>query len=854
MKPHDLTPFLKIAAAFALREARGGMKSMRLMLLAMALGVALITAIGVVRDSLFTGIEADSRTLLGGDISLSRTYQAARDDELAWMQKQGRVSHTVELRSMATLLDGPKEATPPTRLIELKAVDETYPLNGAVQLEPATPVHELLAERDGHFGVAVDRDLLKVMNANIGDRLRIGEKVVMIRAVLTREPDRVTNTYLLGPRVLASQAMLDASGLIAPGSIVTYRYRVALENPANAEAAVAGAQTLFAKGGWKMQTWHNAAPRLKELLDRLQRYIGLVGLAVLVTGGMGVANAVTAWFDRRQSNIAILKSVGTPMNVIAMTYAIQLLIAATLAVSIGMLAGCLAPGFFMPMFEGALPISPIWKYKPGFLVAVASFSLLTACTFGYWPLYRATQFRPAQIFRAGAGIVRGDAPVTLFHIIGYAAAIGLMALLAGKVVGDIKLTLVFASGVALGMVALAALATGIRWLASRMARQGRLEWRYALANLSRPHAPTASVILSLGMGTALLVAVMLMKDNMLRQVGGDLPEEAPTYFVLDIPEENLAAFESIGKDTAGISQVITYPAIHGRITAIKGMDAAHADITPEVNWAIQGDRVLSFSDEPPPESAVKQGTWWPKDYDGAPQLSITEDLAKGMHLKTGDQLTVEVLGQPITATVTSIRDVNWRNYRMNFALIFSPTTLSHLPHNYMATLKTRGEDADAAFLTAMSGAMPSVPVVRLKEALQDASALVMKIAQVVQAVALVATAMGIAVMATAIAATQSNRMFDHTMFKVLGATRRRILTMLATEFTVTGVSAVLAAWVLGSLATWVMMTEVMRSPFELSVATLLGTGFFALLTAVLLGLGLTWRLLTLRPLRVLRND
>jgi putative ABC transport system permease protein len=850
----ELVPQLKLAARFALRESRGGMKSMRLMLLAMALGVALITAIGMVRDSLFAGIESDSRTLLGGDVSLSRFYQAARDDELEWMKKQGALSRVVELRSMATLIDAPKEITPPSKLVEVKAVDSVYPLTGGVVLEPGLELQELLAERDTHFGAAVDNDLLKVMNAKLGDRIRIGEAVVTIRAVLRREPDRIVNTYLLGPRVLISQPALDASGLLAPGSVTTYRYRITLDNPARAEAVAAEAQTLFASGGWRTQTWHKAAPRLEELLERLQRYIGLVGLAVLVTGGMGVANATTAWFDRRQKNIAILKSVGTPVNVIGMAYAMQLMAAAALAIMLGMVAGLIVPPFILPLMDDALPVAPVWVYSPGFLAAVAAFSFLTACAFAFWPLYRATQFRPAAIFRAGAGIVRGDVPLRLWHIVSYALFAGVMVALAGVVVRDVKLTLVFASGVGLGMVALAALAASIRFGAARVARRGRLELRYALANLARPHAPTASVILSLGMGTALLVAVMLMKDNMLRQFGGELPEHAPTYFVLDIPEESLAGFETIARDTAGVSQVVTYPAVRGRITAINKVDAAKAEISPEVSWAIQGDRMLSFSNEPPPESAVKQGQWWKDDYSGAPLVSITEDLAKGMRLKVGDTLSVEVLGEPITATIASIRDVNWQNYRMNFALIFTPTTLSHLPHSYMATLKTRGEDADGAFLAAMSQQLPTAPVVRLKEALQDASALVQKISYVVQAVALVAMTMGIAVMATAISATQAHRVFDHTMFKVLGATRKRILAMLATEFTVTGLSAILAAWVLGSIAAWVMMTEVMRSPFELSLLVLLSTGFFALLTAVVLGLSLTWRLLSIRPLRILRSE
>jgi putative ABC transport system permease protein len=397
------------------------------------------------------------------------------------------------------------------------------------------------------------------------------------------------------------------------------------------------------------------------------------------------------------------------------------------------------------------------------------------------------------------------------------------------------------------------LTRAMRRASSMFARRGGLEWRYAMGNLDRVGSAASQVLVALSIGTGLMVAIMLLEHNVMRQLSVDAAQEAPAFFVLDVPEEKRESFANDAQAIAGVGEVVMYPAIRGRITEIHGISAADAPVSADVVWAIRGDRVLSFGDTPPPGSEVIEGQWWPKDYKGEPQVSITKDLAQGMQLGVGDTLAVDVMGQRVPATIAAVREVDWRNYRMNFALIFSPNALQSFPHQYMATVEASAE-SEATFLRLMGRDYPLVAVVRLREALQDATRLVQQVAGAVSMVAWFALLMGAMVVTTALAASQQRRVKEHTIFKVLGATRRRIVTMLASEFLVLGVLSLLAAWLLGGVTAWLMVTQVFKSSYSLSAPVLFFTGVGCVLLAVITGLATSWKSLSIRPLRLLRNE
>jgi putative ABC transport system permease protein len=302
----------------------------------------------------------------------------------------------------------------------------------------------------------------------------------------------------------------------------------------------------------------------------------------------------------------------------------------------------------------------------------------------------------------------------------------------------------------------------------------------------------------------------------------------------------------------GTSHYVSYPAVHGRLTTIKDVAADKAPVTPEAQWAVQGDRVLTEM-ETPPDNPLVDGNWWSPEYMGEPRVSVSSDIAKGLGLMIGDHLGFDLMGTQIDAKVASIREVDWRNYRMNFAFILSPGVLDKLPQTYLATVQSTRE-AEEGVLNQLSTAYPNVAIVRLREALQEVGSLVDKVASVINVIAFFALVMGALVMATAVSVTLKRRMLDHTLLKVLGATRALIMRILAAEFAVVGTAAAIAAALLGMVASYLMVTFVLKIPFVLPVSILLFTALLTVAGITLLGLGATWRSLKAKPLAILRND
>lgn len=844
----QLKETLAVTFRLALRESRGGLKSMRLMLVALLLGVAVITAIGVLRDALFEGIERDARRILGGDVSISRPYRALTPEERGVMEEQGVVSETTEMRTMAVAERSKDTAR---RLVELKGVDALYPLYGEMEVDPYMTIEEALGEHNGRYGAVVDKSVLALLNLKVGDVLTVGKAKFEIRALLTREPDRIINTYQLGPRVLVNSAGFNATELVGPGSLVTYHYRWRLKQGVTESKAVETIHQHFPDAGWRIVTFQEAAPRLKEMLERLQHYISLIGMTVLLTAGMGIANAAQAWLFKRQQTIAVFKAIGATRAEVTAVYVWQLAGVSFLAAAAGLVLGWFLPQWLLPLLSELLPVTPVWQASPSLFMLTALFALLVVVAFSFWPLYRATCIRPAQAFRAAVDILPSG-QFRWWHGAIYSLLIVALVALAAAITGGLTLTLQVGFGIVASFIMLYALVWGVQKTAPKLSHRCQLVWRYALNNLGRVGSASAAVVLSLGMGTALLVTVIVVEFNMQRQLGDGVPADAPAYFFLDIPAKEKEAFQNAVLAVEGTSRFVTYPTVRGRLTAIKGTNADNVTIAPDVQWAVRGDRVLATASTPP-DNTIIEGEWWDKDYQGTPLVSITSDIAKGMGLHVGDTLGFDILGNKVEATIASIRDVDWRSYRMNFAIIFSPGSLEKFPLTYLATVRATPE-AEDAILTRVGSEFPSIAMIRLREALQEAARMMDNIAAIIRIVALFAVLMGAMVMVTALGLTQQRRMLDHTILKVLGAPRKLIMHILTAEFLVLGVLSAVAAAMLGMISAWLLVTYVLKSSFYLPTGLLLATAAGTVAVVLITGLAVTWKSLGNKPLTLLRNE
>ncbi|MCA1941379.1 MAG: FtsX-like permease family protein, partial [Caenispirillum bisanense] len=388
---------LPVAWRFALRELRGGLKGFRIFLACLALGVAAIAAAGSMNRAVTTGLAEDARVLLGGDIEIELNYRPPTDEQFALMERYGRVSRTVEMRAMGRSAD---DGT----LVQIKAVDAVYPLYGAVELDPAQPLAEALAERDGRWGVAVDPALLVRLDLAVGDTLRIGDTDYAIRATVAREPDRANTVFAFGPRVMMSRDALQASGLVQPGALVEYETRIATDNP---DALRAELLQRFPDTGWQIRGLDRAAPGLERFLGNITLFLTLVGLTALLVGGIGVANAVKAFLDTRIQTIATLKCLGASAERIFHIYLIQISLIAALGIALGLALGAAVPFVAAGFLSDLLPVEARTALYAGPLLQAAGFGILTALVFALWPLSRARRVPAAALFRSVVAVPRG---------------------------------------------------------------------------------------------------------------------------------------------------------------------------------------------------------------------------------------------------------------------------------------------------------------------------------------------------------------------------------------------------------------------------------------------------------------
>jgi putative ABC transport system permease protein len=527
----------------------------------------------------------------------------------------------------------------------------------------------------------------------------VGEATLEVRGEIAREPDRAADGFILGPRVLMSRAALDATGIVRPGSLITWRYRVQLPPGAGADDVQAlrvAATEAFPDTGWSIRTRDRATPGIDRFLDRLTFLLTLVGLTALIVGGLGIANAVSAFLERKRSTIAILKCLGASSGLVFRVYLIEVLVIATLGIGLALALGAAAPFVIEGLFADVLPVPIAAGLDAGALGIALAFGYLVTLAFALWPLAIARTVAPTALFRMAAVSGQPVPEPRFVAVIGLCLA--LLGILALVVLDNRNLTAWYLFGLAASFLLLTWLAALLMWAAARWVRPRGAVLRYAVANLYRPGAATNSILVSLGLGLSLFVTLALMDRNISAELQGSVPEQAPSFFFLDVQSSELDDVLALLDAQPGLQAVETAPMLRGRVQELNGVPVSQARPDPEVAWAVRGDRGFTYAENLPQGSTLAAGEWWPAGYDGPPLVSFAEEIAAGIGLEIGETITVNVLGRDITATLANTRYVDWRSLQINFAMVFSPNTLRRraaCEHCY--SIDRRGErerDAD----------------------------------------------------------------------------------------------------------------------------------------------------------------
>ena len=841
-----------LALRFAARELRGGLRGFYVFIACIALGVMAIAGIGSVAAGLADGLAREGRVILGGDLAFSLSLREASTDERAFLDSRGRVSLAATLRAMARAQDGR------TALVEVKAVDIAYPLYGAVALDPAQPLAAVLAQRDGAFGAAADPALLARLDLKPGARIMLGAAPIEIRAELTSEPDKLAGGIGFGPRLLISEAALRATGLLQPGSVVRWHYRLRLpDNDATdtgVRAATAAAQARLPEAGWEVRSRSNASPALERNVERFTQYLTLVGLSALLVGGVGVANAVKGHLDRRREVIATLKALGATGSRVFRIYLTQVLVLAALGALPGLAVGAALPFLIAWGFGAVLPLPIAPAVHPGELALALLYGLLTAAAFALWPLGRAHDVPVSALFRDEVANERHWPRRP--YIVATALVGCALASVAVELAYDRRIAAIFVAAAVAVFVLLRLVAALLMLVARRLPRPGSPVVRLALANIHRPGAITPSVVLSLGLGVAVLVTVIAIDGNLRRQFLAALPDKAPSFYFVDIPAADADKFDAFIHARAPRATLERVPMLRGRIVAAKGVPAEDLKPSPDASWALQSDRGITYGDEVPAGSRLVAGQWWKPDYRGPPLVSLEKRIADGVGLALGDQVTVNVLGRNLVATVANLRTVDWQSLGINFVMVFSPATFRAAPHTHIATLSYPGggtSEEEAGLLKAMADAFPAVTTVRVREALDSVGHIVANLALAIRGASVLTLVVAVLVLGGALAAGHRHRVYDAVILKTVGATRIRLLSAYALEYLALGVATALFGVAAGLAAAALIITKVMNLPFAWLPGPLLTAAAGAVAATVLLGLVGTFTALGQKPASVLRN-
>lgn len=825
----------------------------------------MIAAVGSLASAINAGLRANARAILGGDIEIRRLYEPLPQEIEKDLQQVGSIAKTREMRSMATRGLG-NDADADRLLVELKGVDSHYPLYGELSLEGENGPQSqnrtglLQSSPEGIWGAFVDASLAERWQLNSGDRITIGGHSYQIRGILRQEPDRAVGLFVLGPRVMVANESLADTDLIQPGSLIYHHYLMKTEPDVDAAAYAQQLKARYPDRDWRVRLFDDAAPQIANFVDRLAMFLNLVGLTALLIGGLGIGQAVQSFLESRTRSIAIFKYLGASGRFVYWLYAVIVLVMAAMgiviAIGLGAMAPLIAAGPVGDRFGLSVPPGPF----PAPLMMAAGFGFLVTMGFSAFSLARARDVAPSGLLRnaslpLGQRIRLSDYGILAFILM---AALGLTLLLIDQWL--MAVSFVAAAAVSFLMFALLAKAVklGALWLIGKDGRRARIRnsaLRLALANLTRPGAPTQNILVALGLGLTLLVTIGLIQDNFSRELQENIPEKAPSFFFIDVQPSQREQFLETLKAIPGTQDYEDVPMLRGRILALNGVPAEQIPTTADNEWVLRGDRGITWSRTPPKGAILTEGEWWPVDYSGEDLLvSFDQEIAESFGLRIGDSVTLTVVGRKIEAKIANFREIDWQGLDINFVMVFSPGILEQAPQNYLATIRVPMEQ-EGALQKLVNRKFPNVSVVRVRDALMAANRMLSLVAAAVSAIAFFTLINGIAVLGGAMLANYRNRVKDAVILKVLGASRAYMARLYLYEQGLLGVIAASIALPLGGLGAYLFVisfTESRNFEFSLPFA-----GFIVLISVLITlaaGFAGAFRALGQKPLPILRND
>jgi putative ABC transport system permease protein len=868
----------------ALREIRASWQRLLFFFVCIAVGVASIVTIRSVIQSVRTALAGEARALLAADaiVGSNRPWTDVVLQRLDAEQRAGRItakSQSVEVATMVRGVGGSGAA----RMVELRAVQPEFPFYGTLTLDGQPYSHALLRNK----GVVVRPELLAQFGLGVGDRIQIGTQAFEIRGTIAAEPGRRLGAFTLGPRVFIDLADLESTGLLALGSRASYQYLLRVPG-ASLDGLVDDLREAFGNEFAGVRHYRRSEDQIGENLTRAENYLSLVGLVVLILGGIGISSVTRVFVQQKLKSIAILKCVGSTTRQMLAVYMTQVLLLGVAGSALGVMvaAGVIAA---VPSFVGELAVMLPADYGVTWSAMLQGMAvgLLVSILFSVVPLLEVRHVKPSLLLRDEVRPPRG------FDWVRWAVTAVVAAALVGVAAwqaGSLQVGLVLSAGFVATLIVLhlAGLAFVRAVEPLRYARSFAL--RHAVLHVTRPGSQTRVILLAVGLGAFFILGVRSLQANLLRDFSVQVGPEAPDMFLIDIQSgqrDGVAAL--LDRANGDLPAPKLMPVLRARVTGVQGRDV-DLDSYEEVRRGrgLSREYTVTYRANLEANEELIEGTWWDATALSAgaePEVSVEENITDPMvaqrtgrgegggrgggeqsreadgalrlaRIQVGDRMRFDVLGRIITARVTSVRRVDWQDFRAGgFMFVFRPGTFENAPHTYISALKGPADSAARSRMQSeLVAGYPNVSAIDLREILQTFQGIVNNVTTAVSVVGGLVLLSGALILVGAVSMTKFRRIYEAAILKTLGASGRLIATMLVLEYGVLGAIAGSIGALGAIVLSWVVATRLLELPWEWTPLVTVGGIVLTALFVAAVGVLASLDVLRHKPLASLRAE
>ena len=835
---------LLIIFKLSYRELKGSIKEFKIIIISIFLGVFIISGVGSVSENLKYEINNKSNILLGGDFELSATYQPFPVQIKNWLDNNGKTTHIIELRTMLSskILKEQKQ-----RLVELKAVDNYWPLIGSLSVIPKIPINKSMKKIDNIHGALIDESLKKQLKINVGDILNLGQTKIKIRGIIIKEPDRLFSFATFGSRLLVTKEALKDSEIVVPGSLVKYKVKFM---PTNKNLKLTFLKNLVQDTNISIKTIKNSTNNFNKFIEKTSLFISFVGLISLLISGVGISNGVNGYLIKKIKNIAIFKTLGAKSSTVFQIYFLQIIFvfiissipAVLLGIIIPFLLSSLISENLLTSFQPAIFINPI--------IMSLLFGMIVCLLFTIIPISRTYKIKPIQLIRMSSNHSLNNFSKKIKVLI--LILILSLCLLTLKLTGDLKTSFYIFTVIFFSFIILISSTNLLFILLKKINFKVGSISELSRKSLIRPGSFSKSIVMSFSIGLSLLITLNIIEGSLDYKITNTINQEAPNYFLIDIQPNQIDKVKKITSDIIDLKSLNSQPMLRGRITEIKGIKVDKLTVNKDVQWVLKSDRAFSWSNKIPPNVNLISGKWWAQDYDGPILISIGEKIAKGLNLKIGDNIKFNVLGRSFEAKIFNTREILWQNMGINFVFILSKNDIERAPHTWIATLTNKNEKSINTIVERIVNDFANISYISVNESFKAIKSLLNLLITIINSIAFLTLFSGVIVLSGILSVSKKDKLYEVAIFKILGASPKKIIILWFQEYLIIGFMTSLISSIIGLSISYFLLRYIFDIDYHVNFLTLSLLSLIVPIIIITITFIQMFKLIYLKPLEIIR--